>query len=130
MFLGVWVGKVGGSRGNREVKEIREVRESDSIMALPNFSKLLNLPKLSKLLNLPNLPHLPYFSTTHSPAPQNKQLGRGASPIRAASNTATETSPLFGRVNEVLQRLHDITRVKHHGLCLGKNIEEEHVRRR
>lgn len=127
MFLGVWVGEVGESRGNREVKEIREVRESDSIIALPN---LPNLPKLSKLLNLPNLPHLPYFSSTHSPAPQNKQLGRSASPIRAASNPATETSPLFGRVNEVLQRLHDITRVKHHGLCLGKNIEEEHVRRR
>ena len=32
-------------------------------------------------------------------------------------------------MDEVLQRLHNISRVKNHSLCLGKNIEEEHISR-
>ena len=30
-------------------------------------------------------------------------------------------------MDEVLQRLHNITRVKNNSLCLGKDIEEEHI---
>ena len=32
-------------------------------------------------------------------------------------------------MDEVLQRLHNITRVKHNSLGLGKYIEEEHISR-
>ena len=32
-------------------------------------------------------------------------------------------------MNEVFQRLHNITRVKNDSLCLGKDIKEEHVGR-
>ena len=30
-------------------------------------------------------------------------------------------------MDEVLQRLHNITRVKNNGLGLGENVEEEHI---
>ena len=32
-------------------------------------------------------------------------------------------------MDEVLKRPHNITRVKNHSLCLGKDIEEEHISR-
>ena len=32
-------------------------------------------------------------------------------------------------MDEVLQRLHNITRVKNNSLSLGEDVEEEHIRR-